>query len=70
MLCTARDENGRYMYLDLVPDTFLLPGDYSVFAEEFRRSPNRFLANNNNITANDFFFFFFLLHVISFFLTR
>jgi tubulin polyglutamylase TTLL1 len=28
----------RYIHLDIVPDTFLLPQDYSLFAEEFRRS--------------------------------
>lgn len=33
-----RDENGRYIHLDFVPDTFMLPQDYSLFTEEFRRS--------------------------------
>ena len=26
--------------LDFVPPTFTLPADYSIFAEEFRRTPN------------------------------
>ena len=33
-----RDENGRYVHLDFVPDTFMLPQDHSMFTEEFRRS--------------------------------
>ena len=32
-----RDEAGRYIHLDFVPDTFMLPQDYSLFTEEFRR---------------------------------
>ena len=32
------------MHLDLIPDTFILPGDYSVFAEEFRRRPNVYVT--------------------------
>lgn len=36
----AKGSNGRYLYLDLVPDTFMLPSDYSIFVEEYRRQPN------------------------------
>eukprot|EP00043_Microstomoeca_roanoka_P007211 m.69539 g.69539 ORF g.69539 m.69539 type:complete len:402 (+) comp13740_c0_seq4:49-1254(+) len=36
----AKGPDGRYLHLDLVPDTFMLPSDYSIFAEEFRRHPN------------------------------
>lgn len=32
---------GRYLHLDLVPDTFMLPQDYSIFVEEFRRNPSQ-----------------------------
>mmetsp|Transcript_62114 Transcript_62114/g.71203 ORF Transcript_62114/g.71203 Transcript_62114/m.71203 type:complete len:407 (+) Transcript_62114:193-1413(+) len=35
-----KDENGNYLYLDIVPQTFSLPGDYSLFVEEFRRNQN------------------------------
>ena len=35
-----KDENGNYKYLDIIPQTFILPGDYSIFAEEFKRSTN------------------------------
>ena len=36
----AKGKDGRYLHLDLVPDTFMLPSDYSIFVEEFRRHPN------------------------------
>jgi len=32
----ARDD-GNYLHMDLIPATFLLPSDYCLFAEEFRR---------------------------------
>ncbi|XP_048404326.2 polyglutamylase complex subunit TTLL1-like isoform X3 [Stegostoma tigrinum] len=35
-----KDENGKYVYLDFVPVTFMLPADYNMFVEEFRRNPN------------------------------
>eukprot|EP00050_Salpingoeca_kvevrii_P007748 m.298326 g.298326 ORF g.298326 m.298326 type:complete len:403 (+) comp13833_c0_seq1:294-1502(+) len=35
-----RDERGRYVHLDIIPDTFMLPADYSIFVEEFRRNPH------------------------------
>eukprot|EP00055_Hartaetosiga_balthica_P015591 m.92991 g.92991 ORF g.92991 m.92991 type:complete len:439 (-) comp8904_c2_seq5:3832-5148(-) len=31
--------DNRYLHLDLVPDTYMLPSDYSIFADEFRRNP-------------------------------
>lgn len=34
-----RDENGRYVYMDIVPMTYTLPSDYVVFAEEFKKNP-------------------------------
>ena len=35
-----KDENQNYVYLDIIPQTYILPGDYSIFAEEFRRNQN------------------------------
>jgi tubulin polyglutamylase TTLL1 len=26
--------------MDIVPNTYILPGDYTLFVEEFRRNPN------------------------------
>ncbi|ROT68061.1 putative tubulin polyglutamylase TTLL1 isoform X2 [Penaeus vannamei] len=36
----ARDATGRYIHLDFLPTTFMLPADYNLFVEEFRRNPN------------------------------
>eukprot|EP00112_Aurelia_sp_Birch-Aquarium-sp1_P004304 Seg1486.1 transcript_id=Seg1486.1/GoldUCD/mRNA.D3Y31 product="putative tubulin polyglutamylase TTLL1" protein_id=Seg1486.1/GoldUCD/D3Y31 len=35
-----KDENGKYVHLDFVPTTFLLPADYNLFVEEFRKNPS------------------------------
>ena len=35
-----KDEIGNYLYMDIVPQTYILPGDYSIFIEEFKRNPN------------------------------
>eukprot|EP00002_Diphylleia_rotans_P011928 TRINITY_DN2346_c0_g1_i11.p1 TRINITY_DN2346_c0_g1~~TRINITY_DN2346_c0_g1_i11.p1 ORF type:complete len:435 (+),score=83.57 TRINITY_DN2346_c0_g1_i11:131-1306(+) len=35
----AKDEVGNYIHLDLVPLTFVLPLEYPLFADEFRRNP-------------------------------
>eukprot|EP00842_Homolaphlyctis_polyrhiza_P004826 jgi/Hompol1/5344/HPOL_004348-RA len=32
--------NMRYMYTDFLPTTYTLPGDYNLFAEEFRKNPS------------------------------
>jgi|LauGreSBDMM110SN_4_FD.fasta_scaffold44582_1 tubulin polyglutamylase TTLL1 len=34
------DKNGASLQLDFVPITYLLPADYTLFVEEFRRNPN------------------------------
>ncbi|XP_059486933.1 polyglutamylase complex subunit TTLL1 [Neocloeon triangulifer] len=34
-----RSETGRYLHLDFVPITFILPADYNMFVEEYRKSP-------------------------------
>ena len=35
-----KDEFGNYLFLDFMPQTFILPGEYSLFVEEFHRNPN------------------------------
>lgn len=35
-----RDEYGRHTHLDFIPVTFMLPADYNIFVEEFRRNPS------------------------------
>lgn len=35
-----KDESGAHKYLDIVPLTFMMPADYNLFAEEFRKDPN------------------------------
>ena len=35
-----RDENGNLIYMDIVPMTYILPGDYVIFVEEFKKNPN------------------------------
>ncbi len=36
-----KDENGNYLFLDFLPTTYILPGEYSLFVEEFHRNPNQ-----------------------------
>ncbi|VEL25526.1 unnamed protein product, partial [Protopolystoma xenopodis] len=36
----ARNESGQYLYLDFIPVTFMLPHDYNLFAEEYKRMPS------------------------------
>ena len=35
-----KDETGKYLYMDIIPQTYILPGDYTIFVEEFKRCPN------------------------------
>ncbi|XP_061617643.1 probable tubulin polyglutamylase TTLL1 isoform X2 [Phyllopteryx taeniolatus] len=35
-----KDDNGKYVHLDFVPVTFMLPADYNLFVEEFRKNPS------------------------------
>ena len=35
-----RDESGKYIHMDIIPTTYIFPGDYNIFVEEFRRYPN------------------------------
>jgi tubulin polyglutamylase TTLL1 len=34
-----RDDNGNLIHMDIVPLTYILPGDYVIFVEEFKRNP-------------------------------
>ena len=35
-----RAEDGSLLYMDIVPITYILPGDYVIFVEEFKKNPN------------------------------
>ena len=35
-----KDDNGVYKYLDFIPVTYMMPADYNLFAEDFKRDPN------------------------------
>ncbi|XP_065185510.1 polyglutamylase complex subunit TTLL1-like [Sycon ciliatum] len=35
-----KEADGTYKYLDFLPVTFILPGDYNLFTENFKRTPN------------------------------
>ena len=32
-----KDENGAHLYMDIIPLTYNLPGDYTIFVEEFKK---------------------------------
>ena len=34
-----KDEHGNYIYLDFLPQTYILPAEYPLFVEEFHRNP-------------------------------
>lgn len=35
-----KDELQRFIHMDIIPATYIFPGDYNIFVEEYRRSPN------------------------------
>ena len=35
-----KDAGGNYLYMDMFPMTYVLPGDYTIFVEEFKRNPH------------------------------
>ena len=39
-----RDDSGNLLYLDIVPMTYILPADYTIFVEEFKKDPNATLC--------------------------
>ncbi|EDQ84350.1 uncharacterized protein MONBRDRAFT_30326 [Monosiga brevicollis MX1] len=39
----ARGPDGSYLHLDLVPGTYMLPSEYGLFVDEFRRSPGTWI---------------------------
>ncbi|CAF3321127.1 unnamed protein product [Rotaria socialis] len=39
LLC-EKDDTGVHKYLDFIPVTYMMPADYNLFADDFRRDPN------------------------------
>lgn len=35
-----KDDSGALIYMDIVPMTYILPADYTIFVEEFKKFPN------------------------------
>lgn len=35
----AERGDSKYLYLDFIPTTFVLPADYNMFVEEYRKAP-------------------------------
>jgi len=35
-----KDETQRFIHMDIIPTTYIFPGDYNIFVEEYRRNPN------------------------------
>ena len=35
-----KNEDGGLLYMDIVPLTYILPGDYNIFTEEYKKYPN------------------------------
>lgn len=35
-----KDDQGALIYMDIAPLTYILPGDYNIFVEEFKKYPN------------------------------
>jgi tubulin polyglutamylase TTLL1 len=36
----AKNEDGKYLYLDFIPATYILPNEYALFLEEFHKGQN------------------------------
>ena len=39
-LFAEKDKNSKYVHLDFIPVTYILPADYNLFVEEFRKNPS------------------------------
>jgi hypothetical protein len=48
-----RDDIGNLIYLDIVPMTYILPGDYTIFVEEFKKNPDSFDFSQFNFLRSD-----------------
>lgn len=46
-----KDEKGDFIHMDIVPITYILPGDYTIFVEEFRRKPEETWIMKPNASA-------------------
>lgn len=46
-----KDNFGDYLHMDIVPMTYVLPGDYTIFVEEFRRKPDETWIMKPNASA-------------------
>lgn len=46
-----KDEKGDFIHMDIVPTTYVLPGDYTIFVEEFRRKPEETWIMKPNASA-------------------
>ncbi len=40
-----KDENGNFKYLGFIPVTYMMPADYNLFAEDYKRDPNGTWSN-------------------------
>jgi len=34
-----KDENGAFIYMDIIPMTYILPGEFNMLSEDFKKYP-------------------------------
>jgi len=34
-----KDENGAFLYMDIIPMTYILPSEFNILVEDFRKYP-------------------------------